>query len=226
MIKRSVRILLAGLLVFCLILCGCLSSSRRSIEQANTTVPAGKSKVAPGTIINDGTGDAVAGWLLVRLKPDADPNEVCRAVDGGVLRYYEIIRQRDQEKLAWYQISYGPSFSLGTAKQALLQTGQVFMAEPDYVFKNCAIPNDPDYLPDKQWGLARIEAAAGWEYTTGSEEIIIVVLDTGIDHTHPDLAAKVIDGYDTIDQKIGKPGDHNGHGTHVAGIAAAATNNG
>ena len=100
------------------------------------------------------------------------------------------------------------------------------MAEPDYVFKNCAIPNDPDYLPDKQWGLARIEAAAGWGYTTGSEEIIIAVLDTGIDHNHPDLAAKVIDGYDAIFRETGKPGDPNGHGTHVAGIAAALTNNG
>jgi hypothetical protein len=55
--------------------------------------------------------------------------------------------------------------------------------------------------------------------------VTIAIIDTGIDETHPDLAGKIVAGYDFVENDS-DPHDLNGHGTHVAGIAAAATNNG
>jgi subtilisin family serine protease len=87
--------------------------------------------------------------------------------------------------------------------------------------------NDPIF-PD-QWGLTTISAPQAWARGDRGSGAIIAVVDTGTDLTHPDLKANLIDGVDIVagsnDCPPG-PQDENGHGTHVAGIAAAATNNG
>lgn len=81
---------------------------------------------------------------------------------------------------------------------------------------------DP-YLPD-QWGLEMIDAPRAWELATG-KGVLIAIIDTGIDLDHPDLVGKVSrKGRDFIG--AGPPDDEAGHGTHVAGIAAAVTGNG
>ncbi len=75
-----------------------------------------------------------------------------------------------------------------------------------------------------QWGHAQIASTSAWDHPTGSAEIVIAVIDTGIDGGHPDLASKIVPGYDFVDDDA-DPTDLHGHGTHVAGIAAAVTNN-
>ncbi len=82
--------------------------------------------------------------------------------------------------------------------------------------------NDPRF--PQQWGLAKIGAESAWQTGTG-ERVIIAVVDTGVDLAHEDLSSKLVAGADFID--LGSsPMDQNGHGTHVAGIAAAITGNG
>jgi type VII secretion-associated serine protease mycosin len=84
-------------------------------------------------------------------------------------------------------------------------------------------PDDPDY--SRQWALEQIDALCAWEYTTGSTDVTVAVLDTGVDMTHPDLVDRLRDdGYDFVDDDD-DPMDENGHGTHVAGIVAATLNN-
>lgn len=92
-----------------------------------------------------------------------------------------------------------------------------------------AIPNDP--LLVRQWALSRMQAASAWGVTTGSG-VTIAIIDTGIDLTHEDLAANVVAGGSMIGcgrraRNCNINGqDDNGHGSHVAGIAGAVSNNG
>jgi serine protease len=88
--------------------------------------------------------------------------------------------------------------------------------------------NDPVF-PD-QWGLTQIKAPAAWARGDRGAGATIAIVDTGVDLSHPDLAANIAPGVDltpAADQgACAGPQDENGHGTHVAGIAAAVTDNG
>ena len=105
-------------------------------------------------------------------------------------------------------------------------------AGPTYTYDTSGSPgtgvvNDPFF--NRQWGLEQIHAPAAWQRGVKGAGVTIAVLDTGVDLNHPDLASKLVPGTDlqagNPDCPAG-PQDEYGHGTHVAGIAAAATNNG
>ncbi|MCX8128805.1 MAG: S8 family serine peptidase [Clostridia bacterium] len=83
-------------------------------------------------------------------------------------------------------------------------------------------PNDPDY--DLQWGLPKIKANQAWDAAREKSTVTLAVLDTGVNTSHPDLAGRFVSGYNTISNSA-NVSDDNGHGTHVAGIAAAIRNN-
>jgi subtilisin family serine protease len=85
-----------------------------------------------------------------------------------------------------------------------------------------AAPNDPYW--NRQWGEEAIGARDAWALTDGRAEIVVAVLDTGVDLGHPDLKGRLIPGTD-IGSGDSNPSDENGHGTHVAGIVAAASGN-
>jgi len=84
------------------------------------------------------------------------------------------------------------------------------------------IPNDPYY--GYEWHLPKIGATAAWDFTQG-EGVTVAVLDSGVDAAHPDLVANLIAGYNTVSDNT-QTQDVFGHGTKVAGIIAANTNNG
>jgi subtilisin family serine protease len=92
-----------------------------------------------------------------------------------------------------------------------------------------AAPNDP-FWP-QQWNLTQVGMPAAWGASTG-QGVKIGIVDTGVDLGHQDLAGKIVAGTKCINSGgdstkcTGSAQDDNGHGTHVAGIAAAATNNG
>ncbi len=105
---------------------------------------------------------------------------------------------------------------------AYSSNARVAYAEPDFVAEVVGSPDDPRF--GSQWGMVKVQASQAWEVTTGSSSINIAILDTGVDLDHPDLANKVISSIDF--SHSGTVDDIHGHGTHVAGIAAAMTNNG
>lgn len=100
-------------------------------------------------------------------------------------------------------------------------TNGVLSVEPDYKRQVSYIPSDPNYK--KQWYLNRISMPKAWDITKGSSEITIAVLDTGVDADHPDLKGRILPGYDFVDNDD-DPSDDHGHGTHVAGVIAANSN--
>jgi serine protease len=137
--------------------------------------------------------------------------------------------------------------------RTLMTLPEVEYAEPDQIFRPVVTPNDPRY--GEQWNYYDtwgINLTAAWDLTTGSSDIVVAVIDTGITN-HTDLRANTIPGYDFIsdvwtandgngrDNNPSDPGDwveanacENGslpqnsswHGTHVAGTIGAVSNNG
>jgi thermitase len=99
---------------------------------------------------------------------------------------------------------------------------RVVYAEPDFVAQAVGSPDDAYF--GLQWGLTKIGAEQAWEVTNGSPSVNIAIVDTGVDLDHPDLADKLMSNINFTN--FGNPDDVYGHGTHVAGIAAAMTNNG
>ena len=206
--------------------------------------------------------ERVAGELLVKFR--ADVNEqgaqaILREHTGGG---HEAKRFKAPRKVShaaigrWWHVKLPPGQSEKTVLPRLARHPKVEAAEPNYIVKAVATPDDPRY--PEQWSLnnigqtggtpgADIDAPEAWDRVTGSSGIVVAVIDTGVDYTHPDLAANIWtnpgeipgngiddDGNGYVDDVHGydfyfndpDPADDFGHGTHVAGTIAAAGNNG
>jgi subtilisin family serine protease len=104
----------------------------------------------------------------------------------------------------------------------LRQSRLVADVERSVVYEGVLVPNDDVF--DHQWGLRRIGLPLAWDLTTGSSSVAVAVLDTGVNAAHPDLKGAVLPGRDIVNNDD-NPTDDQGHGTSVAGIIAARTNN-
>ncbi len=114
--------------------------------------------------------------------------------------------------------------SVTQAIQQFKKSSSVLYAEPNYIMSKRLVPNDPQY--NQQFHLPVVHLPEAWDFTTGSA-LVIAVIDDGVDYGHPDLAGNTVPGKDWIDNDSDPtPGAGDIHGTHVAGIAAAVTNNG
>ncbi|MGE5704336.1 MAG: S8 family serine peptidase, partial [Clostridia bacterium] len=122
---------------------------------------------------------------------------------------------------------------LELATRNLAADPDVEYVEPNYVYHSSEQQSAPvdDPLYDQLWGLEAVGAPEAWELLRGwsgekKAEVVVAVVDTGVDANHPDLAGKVLPyGYNTIANNTNAQDDY-GHGTHVAGTIAAVTDNG
>jgi len=143
-----------------------------------------------------------------------------------------------------YAIDLADGVGIEQAIEYYRNLAGVDFAQADFVISTEKTSNDT--YASSQWALSAIGAQTAWNYTTGSNTIIVAVIDTGVDYTHPDLAANIWqntgeiagNGIDDdrngfVDDRFGydfanndsNPIDDNGHGTHVAGIIGAVGNN-
>lgn len=115
---------------------------------------------------------------------------------------------------------------LESSAKAILESfrnnSTVELVEPNYIYTSTLIPNDPRQGDQYAWAL--IGGYETWDLTLGDASTIIAVVDTGVDLDHPDLVSKLVSGFDFVDRDS-VADDGNGHGTHVAGTAAAGTDN-
>jgi subtilisin family serine protease len=201
-----------------------------------------------------------AGQMIVKLRPQAEaeydgvevPEFVARA------RGYRMEPLNYQKRDGEYLVHLDSGVSVEDAVAQASADPRVEYAEPDYLLYTDSVPNDSRF--DEQWGLfndgvfgksgADIAATRAWDFTTGSESIVVAVIDTGVDLSHPDLAPNAwvnpfeIAGDGVDNDNNGYVDDINGwdfandraavfedpgtdfHGTHVAGTIGAEGNNG
>lgn len=134
--------------------------------------------------------------------------------------------------IGWVPVRLPFGMSVEEGLRRYRQSSFIENVAPNVVYKPLVVPNDP--LVSSQYGLLAVNAFAGWELETGSSnKVTIAVIDTGVDGTHPDLAEKIDSRSASFDPLTGAKAaelpvatDCLGHGTGVAGIAAASSNNG
>lgn len=152
-------------------------------------------------------------------------DQVLVQVDSSVNLSKMMAAQDSQVLKSWSQIGWAAvkvpagETALSFIKKLKAQPG-VLMAEPnmEYQLNEVAAPTGEMY--SQQWGFQNIHAEDAWQITTGSDKVIVAIVDTGVDMTNGEFEGKTFIDY--WDATVGKKQmyDWNGHGTHVAGIAA------
>jgi predicted outer membrane repeat protein len=194
--------------------------------------------------------------LIVRFKPGA----ALSVKSAAIAAVPQAKTVRSYHCVDGLQLIDVPKGRMEEALKTLRKNPNIRYAEPDYLITLSQIPNDP-LLPEL-WGLRNtgqtvdgdpgtagidIRAPEAWQVWTGDASFRIAVIDSGVDYTHPDLAANIwtnpgeiagngidddgngyiddIHGYDFLNRD-GDPMDDNRHGTHVAGTIGAVGNDG
>lgn len=197
------------------------------------------------------SGEHVEGEVIVRFKPGTTRAAATAAharLGARRKREFKVVPGLELAKT-----SRGRSVEATVREYEAMP--EVLYAQPNYVKRIALTPNDPQFSGQwglvntgQTAGVADadIDAEEAWEITTGNRSVTVAVIDTGVDYEHPDLAPNMwtnpgeipgngiddegngyvddVHGYDTANND-GDPLDDNGHGTHVAGILGAQSNN-
>ena len=199
------------------------------------------------------SADFRPGEMVLQVEPDAIESEMRAMIaanglaiarDGGEFKLLEIASPRLLSSMADalpMDADLREKHETLMALKALRKQPGVVCAEPNYVRKVHRVPNDSFY--GVQWHYPAVNLPAAWDITTGSPNVIVAVIDTGILTNHPELIGQQVPGYDFISDPVNAndgdgiddnpidPGDESlggvssFHGTHVAGTVAAATDN-
>src|SRR3989344_7100859 len=171
--------------------------------------------------------------------------------DAGTESGDILVKLRGREKI--YRVSKFAGMDVSQMGKSYSENPWVEYAEPNARYEMAALPNDPEY--PKQWYLGQIGAPTAWDKATGSEDVVVAVLDTGVDINNPDLKENIwvnalevpgngidddrngyiddVNGWNFIEDNndprpqpgIGATGAGINHGTMVAGIIGASGNN-
>lgn len=241
------KVITAAIAVLALTACGGGTTEPGNADQPEpqtpgTTAPSN----AEQTPSPDGPyGDFAADGLLVKFRDSTavrSARSLSRAVGVTATTEFHIVNG-----LVHWEV---PPANLAAALAQLQADPSVVYAEPNYVLTAFLTPNDPRFsqqyhLNNTGTPAADIDAPAAWDITTGTD-VVVAVIDTGVDYDHPDLRDNIWtntretvngrddDGNGYIDDIRGwdfvnndnNPMDDNRHGTHVAGIIAARGSNG
>jgi thermitase len=164
---------------------------------------------------------------LVRRRDEVPPAQLSAALQAT---------RRPARGLAargWWRVSPAPGETMDDLLARLGAMPEIAYVEEDTPVEAAYVPNDA-YLTS-QWALWVTGATDAWDRSKGRDDVWIAVVDTGVDTkiptgafaAHPDRPARLLWGLDLVNDDDDPSDDHNpGHGTHVAGIVAAAMDNG
>ncbi|PIS21357.1 peptidase S8 [candidate division WWE3 bacterium CG_4_10_14_0_2_um_filter_42_7] len=186
--------------------------------------------LSPSRTVKAENYDRIPGKVLVKFRAEASNQEIDRQINTFSAKFK---RRMDSIDVFVFKVPTGTEERF---LKTLSRNPYVEYAEPDYVATALFDPNDPYF--SNQWGLentgrvisgvvgkidADIDGPTAWDTTKGG--VKVAILDCGINENHPDLVLKVVDHKDFTGSTSGT-NDIYGHGTHVAGIVAAETDNG
>lgn len=171
--------------------------------------------------------------LLVQRRDDISPDAF-----GALLREAGFADVQGLLAPTWWRVAVPSGQTVAQVREALLSHAELSYVQLDGVISLDPLPlvaddagagldlsmtpNDPYY--GMQYHLPLVDAPEAWNTTTGSSDVWVAVLDTGYDDDHPDSPVNRVMGYDYA-YNDNDPDDDEGHGTHVAGLVAAAFNN-
>jgi len=163
---------------------------------------------------------AIVGWakgrLLVGPRAGLSDKEFAK-----VLKSQNAKSKGRFKQINSHVIELPPGVDEVAAMQALRKDRRLKYVELDMAMAPAATVTDPSY--GSSWALPKIQAPAAWDSANGSG-VTIAILDTGVDSSHPDLAANIVPGWNIYDNNS-NTADVYGHGTAVAGTAAMVGNN-
>lgn len=179
----------------------------------------------------DGSDFGISSKFSVKLKSETD----FLVLQNFSNENGAIIVNQDKYMSKWYTLYCPPSNDKTPLEliNVFHESSLFSCAQPEFTRQfvgDCV--NDPEF--GSQWGLDRINACGGWGITMGTSDIIIAVVDHGIDQTHPDLTNNVLTSYydtrnglssaNTLYYQLLTDGTYLNHGTTVAGVCAAESN--
>ena len=161
---------------------------------------------------------SVPGRLVVKLRKEADVHELANALlpYRGQARYVLAHSTLQLVELAEKDVEH--------ALAVLRRHEAIEFAERDFLAEPAWVTADPDVVSGQAWHIAKVQAPTAWDVTAGATNLIVAVLDSGVNFSHPDLSGRLLTGYDFVNADADASDDY-GHGTAVTGVVAATGNN-
>ncbi|KZE64208.1 hypothetical protein AWM68_13985 [Fictibacillus phosphorivorans] len=158
--------------------------------------------------------DYVKTELIIKFSKELDKK------DKSILKtFFNLVNIKPIGK-NFYVVSFSDETNLPKLVNKLYDNRIVEYVEPNYKIQKEYIPSEPLYK--KQWFHSKINTPLAWDTTKGASDVVVAVIDGGVDGKHPELKGKLYKPYDAVDgDSTYYPDDH---GTHVAGIIGASFN--
>ncbi|GEM_PF-6797720 len=142
---------------------------------------------------------------------------------AGVTSQERMFDTQEGSLQGYYLLHLKPGSDVLRVRDYLRTYKEIGIPQPNYAASAQVVPNDSLYS-QYLWGPKKIGMEQAWDITQGSKDVIVAVVDTGVDYTHEDLPTDIIKGKDFVNNDS-DPIDDNGHGTHLAGTIGAIANN-
>ncbi len=236
------------IIAFIICVSGVVTAAAKNNTNVMNSSPEGViAPASPPYDFSPGTG-YTPGEVIVRFKPDKDlsreqrwaaHNSVHNRIGSKLKHDFEDLGLSDMQV-----VDLPAGMSVEDAVSSYKADPSVLYVQPNYIVQVAAVPNDSNF--SELWGMVKIRAPAAWDIITGSKDIVVAVVDTGVNFRHQDLSENIWNNTDEIPDN-GIDDDHNGftddirgwdfaygdnnprddygHGTHCAGTIGAVGNN-